>query len=268
MSTIAPRSALRTTLLVGGSILVIALLAYLVVAVASAANRTDASREVTVDTGFDTVSITAEVADVTLAFGDVDETVVAFEQHGANRDMSFEAESTSGTLTVAVAEHGTVPWFFGDVSESPLLIVTLPVALAGEGLTVELETDAGDVVLDGDFGEVDVVTTVGDLRIDGSAERLGVETTVGDVTIGAITVTGDASIATSAGEVDATLAAVPSRLDIITNVGNVDLTLPAGEYRIDTSTNTGDVTIDAPNTPDSDTIVNVETTVGDITIEV
>jgi hypothetical protein len=174
-----PPSTLRRVLLTVGSIIVVGLLAYLVIAVVSAANRSDASREVTIDTAFDTISITTEVTDVTLRFGDVGETLVAFEQRGANRNMSFEAATAGGTLTAAVVEHGATPWFFGDVSQSPHLTITIPDSLAERALTIVLETDVGDVMLDGEFGDIDIVTTAGDVRLDGSAARVGIETTVG-----------------------------------------------------------------------------------------
>lgn len=267
MTATASPSTLRTALLAGGSILVVALLVAVVVAVLTAANRPDASRVVTIDTAFDTLSVTAEVADVRIEFGGVDETVVEFEQRGANRDLSFEAEASGGTLAVAVAEHGAAPWFFGDFSESPRLTVTLPAALDEDALAVDLETDAGDIVLDGDFGEVSLISTVGDVRLDGSAERLDVETTVGEVTLDGYGITGTAALRTTSGDVDASLESVPAGVDISTNVGDVDLELPTGDYRIDTSTNVGDVTINAPSDPDAETIVHVDTTVGDITVD-
>jgi hypothetical protein len=259
-------STLRRVLLTVGSIIVIGVLVYLVVAVVSAANRPDASRDVTIDTAFDTISITSEVADVTLRFGDVRETLVTFEQRGANRNMSFDAAATGGTLTVAVVEHGAAPWFFGDVSQSPRLTVTLPDSFAGRELTVALETDVGDVVLDGDFGDIDTVSTAGDIRLDGSATRVGVETTAGDITAPRLSVQGEVSINTTVGEANLSLTTVPSRLDITSTVGDIDVRLPSGDYRIDTATNVGDVTIDAESDPDADTILRLETTTGDITV--
>jgi DUF4097 and DUF4098 domain-containing protein YvlB len=253
-------------LLIIGSIVVIGALAYLVVAVISAANRQDASREVTIDTPFDTISITSEVADVTLQFGDVVETLVAFEQRGANRNMSFDAATAGGTLTVAVVEHGAAPWFFGDVSESPRLTVTIPDSLAGRALAVALETDVGDVVLDGEFGDLDVVTTAGDVRLDGSATHVGVETTAGNVTVPRFSAPGDVSITTTAGETDLSLTTVPSRLDITSTAGDIGVRLPNGDYRIDTATNAGDVRIDAESDPEADTILRLETTTGDISV--
>lgn len=262
----APRSPLRTALLIGGSVAIVALLAFLVVAVVSAANRADASREVTIDTSFDTLAITSEVADVRVSFGDVAKATVAFEQRGANRNMSFEAETAGATLTVAVAEHGSAPFFFGDVGASPRLVVTLPASIAGRGLDLTLDADIGDVVLDGEFGEVDVVTTVGDLRLSGSAERVDLETTVGEVTLDDADIAGDVVIGTTTGSAGVRLAAVPGRLDVVTTVGDIDLSLPSGEYRIDTSTNIGDVEVNVPDSPGADTIVRAETTTGDITI--
>jgi hypothetical protein len=262
----SPPSTLRRVLLTVGSIVVIGALAYLVVAVVSAANRQDASRDVTIDTPFDTISITSEVADVTLQFGDVVETLVAFEQRGANRNMSFDAATAGGTLTVAVVEHGAAPWFFGDVSESPRLTVTIPDSLAGRALAVALETDVGDVVLDGEFGDLDVVTTAGDVRLDGSVTRVGVESTAGDVTVSGLSVLGEMSVDTTAGETDLSLTTIPSHLDITSTVGDIGVRLPSGEYRIDTSTNVGDVRIDAESDPEADTILRLETTTGDITV--
>ncbi|WP_022894748.1 DUF4097 family beta strand repeat-containing protein [Agromyces subbeticus] len=266
MSTTATRSTLRTALLIGGSILVIGLLTFLIVSVVSAANRTDASREVAIDDAFDTLAITSEVADVRVSFGDVEQPLVAFEQRGANRDMSFEAEAAGGTLTVAVAEHGSAPFFFGDVGAAPRLVVTLPAPFADSGLALTLDADIGDVVLEGDFGVVDVVTTVGDLRLSGSAERLDAESTVGDTTLDGFAVSDDATISTTTGQVDASIGAVPNRLDVVTTVGDITLVLPNGDYRIDTATNIGDITVNVPDSPAADTIVRAETTTGDITI--
>lgn len=260
----APASPLRIILLVVGSVLLVGIIAYLIIAVVGNANRTDASDEVTISESFEEVVIDVEVADVVVEYADVDEATVAFRQNSSNRTFEFSAEVVGSSLEVNVDDHWGGFWLpFGSQS-SPRVTVTLPESL--ETVDLDVESGVGDVTLDGDFGEVEFSSGVGDLRLEGSATRAEVETSVGDITARRYSVDGDFFVVSSTGDVTISLDAVPAKLDVRSNVGDQDITLPEGRYAVETETGVGDVSIGVDNDSDADTLLRFESSVGNITV--
>jgi hypothetical protein len=247
-----------------GSVLLVGAIGYIVITAIGSASRADASREITLDETFDEVDVTVEVVDVIVEYAAVDETVLTFAQNDDRRDMTFDAEVSGSTLHVSVVDHGIGWWMPFDFNDSPRLTVTLPEALEGVDLT--MDSDVGDVTLNGTFGEVDFTGNVGDLHLEGSADRADIETTVGDIGAKNYSVTGELTISSNTGDVTLELDTVPTALDVTSNVGDQNITIPRGSYRIDTSTNVGEMRVEADNDSDSDTVLRFETTVGDITV--
>lgn len=259
-----PSPVLRRTLLIVGSVVAAGLIGGVVVTGVSAATRTDASRQVTIDQDFESIDLTAEVADVTVERGTVTEPVLTFEQNNNRRNMTFDAEVVGETLRVSVIEHGGGWWLPGDFGRSPHLTIVLPDSQTGVDFTAD--SDVGDVSLAGDFGKVEFVGTAGDLRLAGSADTADLETTAGEITADRFRVGGDFRAESSVGDITAELASAPAGVTLVSNVGELELRLPRGQYRVETSTNVGDVHVDIADDPDADTLVRLETTVGDISV--
>jgi len=262
--TPAPSSALRTILLLVGSLVLVGIVGVIIVSVVSNANRTDASGEETFDESFDQVTVNVEVSDVVVEYADVDEATVTFDQNDSNRNMDFEAEVNGDELEVRVTDQWAGFWLpFGNTG-SPRLTITLPESL--EKLDLRVKNDVGDVVVDGEYGELDLSSSVGDIRLEGSAVRADLESSVGDITARDYSVDDELQITSSTGEVTLTLDAVPSTLDVRSSVGDQNITVPDGSYRIETETSVGDVDIRVDNDQDADTYLRLETSVGDITV--
>ena len=265
-TTPTPRSStLRTVLLVVGSILVASIVVYLGVSAITAANRQDASREIAIDESFSAIEVTAEVTDVVIEFADVDEATVRLAQNAERRSMTFEAEVVDDTLVATVIDHGTGWWLPLDFTDSPRLTIVLPEG--GDNLDLTIESDVGDLAVEGDFAQVTIVSTAGDLRLSGSAANLEVETTVGDVISRGYAVDDQLTIRSNTGDVEFALDELPRGIDVSSNVGDQDVELPNGRYRVETSTNVGEVQVDVDQDQGSSTVYRFETTVGDITVE-
>lgn len=268
MTTTAPAPAqpktLRTVLLVVGSVVLVAIIGYLIIAVAATANRSDASREVEFSESFDAVSVDVGVADVVVEYDDVSEATVAFRQNDARRSYQFDAELDGSTLEVRVVDRWSGFWLpFGNQS-APVVTITLPESL--EELDIEVESGVGDVRLEGAFGEVDLGSGVGDLRLEGSADVADIESSVGDITARDFSVSGDLTVSSSTGDVTLALDEVPASLTVTSKVGDQTISLPKGDYRVETETGVGDLNLAIDNDSDADTLLRFESSVGDITV--
>jgi hypothetical protein len=252
-------------LLALGSVLVLSLVCYLAVSAIAAANRKDASREIVVAEAFDSVRITAEVADIVIEFSDVANSSVRFVQNGDRRNMTFQAEVVDGILMASVVDHGTGWLPPVDFTDSPRLTIVLPLAL--RDLDLSVNSDVGDISIDGEFADVHIVGTAGDLRLAGSAIQAEIETTVGDVRSDGYTVSEDLRIRSNTGNVELALESVPTGLDITSTVGDQHVTLPGGRYRVETTTTIGDVRVNVDDNSKAATLLRFETTIGDITVD-
>lgn len=266
MTTTPPAAAspLRTILLVIGSVVLVGIAGYLVVAVIANGNRTDASREVEFTETIENVTIDVGVADVVVEYDDVDEATVSFRQNDSRRTFEFDADVNGGTLEVHVVDRWAGFWLPFGSQQSPVVTVTLPESL--EQLDLDIDSGVGDIALDGAFGDIELTSGVGDLRLEGSAIDVDIETSVGDVTARDLSVEGDLVVESSTGDVTLSLETVPALLDVRSNVGDQAITLPEGRYRVETETGVGDLNIRVDNDSDADTLLRFESSVGDITV--
>ena len=270
MTTTTPTPAptqpntLRTVLLVVGSVVLVAIIGYLVIAVVATANRSDASREVEISESFDDVSVDVGVADVVIEYADVADATVDFRQNDARRTFDFDADLVGSTLEVRVTDKWSGFWLpFGNQS-APVVTITLPESL--EELDIEVESGVGDVALEGAFGDVDLGSGVGDIRLEGSATEADIETSVGDITARDFSVEGALTVTSSTGDVTLSLEDVPESLEVSSNVGDQNITIPDGSYRVETESGVGDISIAVDNDSDASTLLRFTSSVGDITV--
>jgi Putative adhesin len=122
--------------------------------------------------------------------------------------------------------------------------VTIPARVA-----VDIEGAAGNIVLTGPIANATVKTTAA--RITGSG-------------LGAGTI----AATTTAGEVELAFAAAPTSVEVKSTAGSITLTVPGGEkynVTVDTTIGSQDVTVDKDSS--SSHRINVETTVGAVTVK-
>lgn len=263
-STPVPSRTLRTVLLIGGSILLVVVLAVVAIQVSLRLTRSDASDTVSVTETFDTVEISSSATDVTVEYGDVDDAVLEFEQGDSMRAIRFDHEVRSGVLEITIRDRGWFPWdwsFGGDASE---LTVTLPEALKPTPVELSVESVAGNISLDGEFADVDIATTAGDLDLTGGATALTLETTAGNIEVVDFDLGGELRSESTAGNSVFDLGSVPSSVRITSTAGNIEFVVPTGSYRVETDVTAGTVTSALSSDVDASRVFRFETTAGNI----
>ncbi|GAB2513114.1 hypothetical protein GCM10027064_08560 [Microbacterium petrolearium] len=184
---------------------------------------------------------------------------------GEGDEVSLESTSTSGSDwrleregdRIVVADSApfdwNIGWNWGWIGDENAATLTLPASL--EGVDLDVELGAGQVLADGVFGEVGLDISAGLAEIEGEADAL-------DVTIGAgqaiveLADVRDVTFDLAAGHARATLTGeAPDRVGIEVSAGALDLTLPDAPYAVSTDEEAGQVdtnnlerSFDAPRT--------------------
>ncbi|WP_167046860.1 DUF4097 family beta strand repeat-containing protein [Salinibacterium sp. ZJ454] len=260
--------ALRTTLIVIGSVLLLLLIASVIVNIVTALTRTDASGTYEVGESFESIRLDADASDVDVSFADVSEPTITFDQTDSNRAVTFEQGVRGDELRiVANSRGGFFPfgfWPWG-VSDSSTIDLVLPEAMNDGSLSLDLTSAAGNMSVDGDFADVTVSLTAGNLDLVGSADVATLESTAGNVRIDDFAAT-ELTVDSTAGDVRVELTELPDELQFSSVAGNQEVVLPDGEYRINTDTVAGNVTIDVPSDPNAERVYHFESVAGDIRI--
>jgi hypothetical protein len=259
-----PRT-LRTILLVAGSIVVAAIIGYLVLGAVMMLTRSDQSGEVAVSERFDTVSVESNVTAVTVDFADVDEAQVVFDQDDSPRNVDFDVKVVGSTLEVSVKDRWEWLFPFDLGHDSSQLDITLPRSM--DDLDLQLDSNVGNSEVSGDFASVTYDGHVGDLDISGTAGEAILESDVGSIRADDFSVEGALHVSSSVGDAVLDLAKVPSDLTVDTSVGSQRVTLPEGEYYIDAASQVGAARVSAPSDRSASSVLRFTSSVGDITVE-
>lgn len=257
---VLPNRTLRTVLLaVGSTALAITVVGAVVGAARTVGAAGDGTRVLAGDVA--TVRIDAEAADLTVRLADVDRTTVQWDP-GAT-DLRLRADLDGGDLDVRVADPGWGPfgWWADDRGSQATLTVLLPELASGADL--DLETAAGALDLDGEWGDVSIRTAAGAVRLAGAAASLDLEATGAEV-VGEALEVGDLSVRSTAGRVDLGFAVPPSAIDAESTAGGLRFALPDGEYEVRTETVLGEVRDALISTPGAERVYRFESTAGDI----
>lgn len=259
---------LRNILLIAGSIIILAVLATAAARVASALGREDTSGDFAVSGDFDTIDLRATAADIVVGYGAVSQAELHFDQGDSNLTLGHSV--SNGVLRISVENGGWGWWGFGDWGfwnhEGARLGVVLPEGLEGDDVVLLLDTTAGNMQIDGTFGDVRVESTAGDVSLAGEAQNLEVRTTAGDVRLDGYRLNGSLSGDSTAGDTFYGFSSLPEAIDISSTAGNVTVELPDGDYRIETDTTAGEIRQDVSSDAGSDRLYRFETTAGDINI--
>lgn len=113
-------------------------------------------------------------ADVTLAFGDVDEATIEAD----GRDSDRWKLQRDGDRLVVESPRAFFDFCLGWCDEARSAVVTLPSDLEGVDLGISL--GAGHVDADGEFGDLGVEVGAGEVVLAGAARSLDIEVSAGD----------------------------------------------------------------------------------------
>lgn len=269
----APRAknrGLRTALIVIGSVILGFILLVSTVNIVFALNRTDASGTYTVDERFSALDVEADISEITVSFGDVDDTRIIFRQGDSSRNITFEQGVRGDELRVRVEAHGGLFWPFGHGNffggDAPTLDIVLPDRLSDGSIDLAVDATAGNLNLDGDYAATNLSVTAGNLDLTGSATDLIIESTAGNIDLDTMTAE-SVMIHSTAGDVRVDLATLPDEFEIASVAGDQNVLLPAGDYDIDTQTTAGHVSIEVPSNPDAALSYRFSSTAGDIRID-
>ncbi|MCG2621417.1 DUF4097 family beta strand repeat-containing protein [Arthrobacter sp. I2-34] len=263
-----PRRRPHVLLMVGVLLLAIGLVA-LVLEVSASMSRKDASGVYPIAGPFTALDVQAEASGVSVAYADVAEAEVRFDQGNARRsyELTVDSDNAGGTAQVRLTQHNP-RWWSWDIwgGSSPRLEVLLPRDMEANPIAVNLSTSAGNLSLDGTFGDAGLNSTAGNLTVTGSARDVTLAATAGNISAIDYHVTGRALVHTTAGNATLDFGSLPAGLAVETTAGNQTTTLPKGSYRIQTEATIGTVSIDATSTPDAARTYTFSATAGDIEV--
>lgn len=143
--------------------------------------------------------------------------------------------------------------------------LTLPSDVAGE-LAADISFDRGMLRLDGDFRALDVEADAGEIVLAGSASKLALDFSTGKATVDLADVT-TASIDLTTGEADVNLTGEnPKGVEVDLRLGSATVTLPDGEYRVETTGKTGSVDNGLTTGDGSQNLVRVNADLGEVVL--
>jgi hypothetical protein len=175
-------------------------------------------------------------------------------------EVTWSARLQGSTLFVeGRCDQKGVSFFGCDVD----FTVSLP-----PGAAVQLESDTGDVSVDGGFAAIEASTSTGDVKVSEITGPVKLRTNTGDIR--ALALGGSvADLKTQTGDVRVEFATPPTIAVAQTNTGDVRVQVPrdATQYQVSTNTDTGDVSVDVANVPTAtDHRISAETDTGDIRV--
>lgn len=177
-------------------------------------------------------------------------------------------ERDGGTLRVVSREDG-LPfgdwgWVFGDWRDQ-YASLTLPASMEGADLTID--SGAGFLHAEGDFGAVEVSNGAGEVQVSGSAESAVAEIGAGHVQFsldGVETVDADVSAGGFTGDFT---GEAPSSIVVDISAGGADITVPDEEYRLLQDVSAGEVDQgDLRVASDAPRVIDVTLSAGGVTL--
>lgn len=228
--------------------------------VAAASVRTETQ---TIDVaGVTDLEVAVDAASLRIEFADVSEATLDVTSGLGVGPWTLERDGDE--LDVATPQRFGGGWIFGGEVRATL---TLPRELQGEALDASLDLSAGELTVDGAFGDLDIEVGAGTLTVNGSARTLGVDLSAGGADIDLADVS-EAEFSVSAGAVDSRLSgSVPRAVTVDVSAGSLDLTLPDAAYDVRSDVSAGDFENGLRTEPGARNVVDVTVSAGTVTIE-
>lgn len=206
---------------------------------ASASSGAADLQSVTVE-GVDGLDVDVSASDVTVRFGDVEEATLEVSGDG---DHKWRLARSDGELVVRNDQNpfGWLDggWFGGWFDYDETVVLTLPESLNDARLDADFSISAGNLDIEGAFGEVDIDMGAGGLSMEGSASSVEADVNAGRAQLELSGVT-EADFSVSAGKLEATLAdTAPSLVTIDVSAGSLELTVPDDVYDVSQDVSAG-----------------------------
>ncbi len=206
-------------------------------------------------TGLD---VDVSTAELTIAYGDVDEAVLSITGDGGATEWRLTRDA--GDLVVSSDRPWWTGWrWFGDDERATL---TLPERFADTVLDASFGISAGSIIATGTYDELGLDLSAGSITVDGTARALDVSVSAGRAVLDLADVR-TAELDVSAGAVDGRLTGTaPNEVIVEASAGRIDLGLPAAPYAVSSDVSAGDFTHELSTDPSSRNRVSVQVSAG------
>lgn len=223
-------------------------------------SRTNSEQSVNVD-GIDTLDLDASASTVTVRFSDTDDAVLTVA--GGRGDWTMEREN--GELVVR-SPRAFLPWWFGGTwfGGEERVVLTLPESLQSSSLDARLSLSAGDLDVEGEFGELAIDLGAGSVVADGSATSLTVDMSAGrsDMEFDGVS---EADISVSAGNMDLVLTGeAPDTIGIDVSAGSLSIVVPDAEYNVLQDVSAGSLDSRVDESTNASRTIDVSLSAGDV----
>jgi hypothetical protein len=134
--------------------------------------------------------------------------------------------------------------------------------------TLRVDTDTGDVFVNGTSGDLAATTSTGGVTMTGvSGRNLSARTNTGDVRVAASGANAVVAASSDTGDVQLSFAAAPQSVRASTSTGDVTISVPAGDsYAVTAQTDVGDRRIQVPSDPAAARSLFATSSVGDVQV--
>lgn len=246
-------------MVVVGSLVLVGALGSAVVATLAAASSQTSSTTVDV-AGVTDLDVDVAAGSLTVEFTDVDEAELDVRSSWGLARWTLSRDGEELTVSSPQGFFGA-GWLFGGSGDA---ILRLPLGLAG--LDADLGISAGDVRVDGDFGELDLDLGAGSADIAGSARELDAQISAGRAVLELADVR-SASFGVSAGSMDAVLTgAQPREIEAEVSAGDLDLTVPEGAYAVASDVSAGELDNRLDTASNARSTITVQVSAGQATL--
>jgi hypothetical protein len=148
-------------------------------------------------------------------------------------------------------------WLWGGTGDA---VLRLPQAL--EGSDADLSLAAGDLTVDGAFGELGLEVGAGRATIGGSADSVDAQISAGASQLDLENVD-EATLSVSAGSMTASLTGTqPDSIKVDVSSGSMRLTVPEGDYDVASDVSAGDFDNRIGSVPGADSTITVQVSAG------
>ena len=249
-------------LIVFGGLVILGAILSAVISTAAAASVHTTTRSVAV-TGVSDLDVDVAAGALRIEFADVQEAELEVTSSwGADR-WTFDHQDDR--LVVASPQR-IGPWFFdGWFANGPGdAVLRLPSSL--EGSNADISLAAGDLEVQGAFGELALDLGAGRADIGGSAETLTADVSAGRADLDLDDVS-TASLSVSAGALNADLTgSQPDEITVDVSAGSMELSVPEGDYDVTSDVSAGGFDNGVGSSPGASSTIDVKVSAGQVTL--
>lgn len=250
--------AIAIVVIVVGAVILLGAIVSSALGTWAAASIQTSSRTLAVG-GVTELDVQVDAGSIRVEFADIDEAELEVRSSwGIDR---WTLETSDDALVVASPSGWLNGWFGGWLGGNGSAVLRLPQSL--EGVDADLGLAAGDLTVDGSFGELDLQVDAGRADVSGSATDVEAQLSAGHAEID-LDGAREASFTVNAGSLDAVLTGrAPDEITAEVNAGSLRLTVPDGEYDVSSDVAAGDFDNRVGSTPGAANTIRVAVSAGE-----